>query len=143
MEEPNKAGFCRSNIPAIFLFLLIISGLLASCRKPSGEPPPPVPVWEDNSADSASLSVTVKTSLGILVAGQYVNLALSSDSLKNQVLVREPGYTNAAGIASFRKLYPRKIFFDCKVITATQVYYGTATINLVPGGNKDTVLIVN
>ena len=103
---------------------------------------PPVTTWEDTGPDSAALRIIVRTAQGKLVSSQYVNIALSSDSLKNKILVRNPAYTNASGIVTFRRLYPRIIFYDCKVIQSTDIFYGAGSVRLIPGATKDTTLMV-
>jgi hypothetical protein len=121
---------------AAFVLLMILS-----CNKHTIEVPP-VTTWEDTGPDSATLTLTVKTAQGKLISSQYVNLALSTDSLSKKILVRNPAYTNAAGKVTFSKLYPRVVFYDCKVLTSTDVFYGSGSLRLLAGGTRDTTLIV-
>jgi len=115
---------------------------LLSCVKYSTEPLP-IPVWEDNSADSARLNILVKTAQGLLLtAGTSVKLALSQDSLTKSLLVRLSS-TNAAGVVIFRKLYPRKLYYNCIAITNDQTFYGSGWARLSPGLTTDTTLIVH
>ena len=114
--------------------------MVISCAK-SGSDKPPLPTWEDNGADSATLRVLVQTNQGTIFYGQNVNLALSRDSLSAKLLVRQVP-TNTYGIAVFRKLYPRIIYYNCYVITSTRNFYGSGYLRLPAGAMKDTILIV-
>ena len=113
---------------------------LLSCIK-HGQEPTPLPVWEDNTADSARLNILVQTRQGYIFTGQYVNLALSSDSLSKNILVRKT-VSNGAGISVFRKLYPRVIYYNCIAITPSQAFFGSGRIRLSAGMTRDTTLIV-
>ncbi|MEI7490616.1 MAG: hypothetical protein WCK92_04395 [Bacteroidota bacterium] len=118
----------------IFLFLL-------SCTKHNTDPVP-IPVWEDNSSDSAVLRIHVQTTQGLVQYNQYVNLALSRDSLNNNLLVRRT-VTGTSGTAIFRKLYPRIIYYNCFAITNGQTFFGSGVARLLPGMTKDTLLTVH
>jgi len=134
----------KSGLPSI---RFIVSGMalicifLLACTKHSTDPVP-FPVWEDNSSDSAVLRVNVQNSQGMVLFGQYVNLALSRDSLNNNQLVRRTS-TNTAGVAVFRKLYPRIIYYNCFAITSGQTFFGSGVARMIPGMTKDTLLIVH
>jgi len=114
---------------------------LLSCMK-HGTDAPPVPVWEDNAADSARLNILVQTPQGMILIGQYVNLALSRDSLSKSLLVRKTA-TGAGGVVIFRKLYPRVIFYNCMAVTSGQTFFGSGSVSLSAGSIKDTMLIVH
>jgi len=134
----------KKNVNTLRLVLLAITigmAFILSCAK-SGSNPPPVAVWEDNSSDSASLNLTVQSAQGQILVNQYVNLALSTDSLNAGNLVRKTA-TNSAGVAVFRKLYPRIIYFNCVAVTSTQTFYGSGKVRLLPGMVKDTILTVH
>lgn len=107
-----------------------------------GTEPPPVADWEDNSADSARLNINVQTPQGWILYGQYVDLALSQDSLNKSVLVRRVP-TNTLGFAIFRKLYPRVYFYKCYAVTNGQSFFGTGKTRLLPAQTKDTILNVH
>jgi len=124
-------------IPLTVIFILII----LSCVKSGGDPPV-IPVWEDNSADSARLNILVQTPQGLIQVDQYVSLALSKDSLGNKLLVRQVK-TGLGGIAVFRKLYPRILYYNCVAITNGQTFFGSGSARMLPGMRKDTVLIVH
>lgn len=120
--------------------LLLIVFWAIACQKQNTDIPP-LPVWEDNGSDSATLKINIQTAQGIKIYGQYVNLALSSDSLNKRILVRQTP-TNSAGFANFRKLYPRVIYYNCYVIIQASTYYGSGYVRLRPGMVKDTILTV-
>lgn len=121
--------------------MVLIGVFLLACTK-HGTDPAPIPVWEDNSNDSAGLRINVQNSQGLFLYGQYVNLALSRDSLNTSLLVRRTA-TNTAGVAVFRKLYPRIIYYNCFAITNGQTFFGSGSARLMPGITKDTLLIVH
>jgi len=123
---------------SIFILPLLCITIL-SCQKHVN--PPPVATWEDNGPDSTVLSIFVQTPQGLIMYGQFVNLALSQDSLNNKLLVRRTA-TNATGIAIFRKLYPRIIYYNCYAVNNVQTFYGSGHIHLLPSAKRDTVLIV-
>jgi len=127
------ARFITSGIAVICLILL-------SCTKQVE--PVTIPAWEDNNADSARLNITIKIPQGTFLTGKTVILALSRDSLSKNILVRST-LTNTAGIAVFRKLYPRKFYYSCTATSSTVIYFGTGTANLLSGMTKDTVLTVH
>lgn len=104
--------------------------------------PQPLPEWEDKSADSATLLLTVETQDGTFMTGSYVNLALSDDSLNKNIWVRR-SVTNGAGRISFSRLYPRKYFSNCQAYYNGMTYFGSFHIYLPPGSVKDTVLFVH
>ena len=129
------------SVQLTFYGMTIFCLLMLSCVKKNPEPVP-VPVWEDNSADSARLNIRVQTAQGLLLtAGTSIKLALSPDSLTQSLLVRLSS-TNAAGVAVFRKLYPRKLYYNCIAITNVQTFYGSGWARLSPGLTTDTTLIV-
>jgi len=134
MKRCNISVLCFT----ICLFFIALSIGCVKTIKITGKPLPP---WVDNSADSVTLHVIVQTNLGILVYGQYVNLALSKDSLNRSIFVRT-GMTNGAGNAGFTKLYPGTYYYNCFSTTSTGFGYGSAKINLFPQQIKDTLLIV-
>ncbi|MCX6283647.1 MAG: hypothetical protein NTW31_05375 [Bacteroidetes bacterium] len=121
--------------------MLVICLFLLSCTKHNTDPVP-LPVWEDNSSDSAILRVHVQTSQGLIQYNQYVNLALSRDSLNNNLLVRRT-VTSTSGTAVFSKLYPRIIYYSCFAITNGQTFFGSGVARLMPGITKDTLLTVH
>ncbi len=91
---------------SLFLWLAF-----SSCLKLNNEEPP-IANYEDFDADSVRLNVFIRNSEGLLLTGQYVNLALSRDSLDNLLLVRKV-ITDGYGRASFPRLYPGKYYFNC------------------------------
>jgi hypothetical protein len=124
----------------IFVFLLPFICLAAlSCKTKVS--PPPVFTWEDDGPDSTVLNILVQTPQGLLMYGQSVNLALSQDSLNSKLLVRRTP-TNTMGIAVFRKLYPRIIYYNCYAVNSVQTFYGSGLVHLLPSARRDTVLIV-
>jgi hypothetical protein len=126
---------------SVFLFtLLVLCFPILSCNK-KNIPPPPVITWEDNGPDSTVLRILIQTPQGLILYGQYVNLALSQDSLNSKILVRRTP-TNVSGVAVFRKLYPRVIYYNCYAVNSVQTYYGSGHIHLRPASVRDTVLIV-
>jgi hypothetical protein len=124
-------------LPVCLAVLFLISG----CRKTIEITKKQLPPWEDHTADSVTFRVFVQTNLGILVYGQYVNLALSKDSLNRSILVRI-SMTNGAGVARFPQLYPGTYYFNCFSATSTGFGYGWAKTSLFPQQIKDTLLIV-
>lgn len=132
----NRSGVLRWAVAAI----LISTFIGISCKK-SNPDVPPIPVWEDNGTDSATLRISLQNAQGIKIYGQYINLALSKDSLNNRTLVRQTA-TNSAGIANFRKLYPRVFYYNCFVVTQVGTYFGSGYVRMNPGMVKDTILTV-
>jgi hypothetical protein len=122
------------------LIIAIASLFFISCRKTTSDPIV-IPVWEDNSADSAKLSIKVMTPQGMVLVGQYVNLALSTDSLAKKILVRSTP-SNTSGSAVFNKLYPRKFYYNCIALNNGITYFGSGSANMLPSSTKDTTLIV-
>jgi len=96
-------------------FILAIYGCFLlffdSCLKLTIENPP-VPIWENLGPDSVKLNVTIRTKEGFFLTGQYVNLALSMDSLDNLILVRKVS-TDGNGKAQFPRLFPRTYYYNC------------------------------
>jgi hypothetical protein len=139
-----KNQFYKKRMPVIHMIIYsmaIFCLFLLSCQK-NGSGPSPIPVWEDNSADSARLNILVQTSQGMVLTGQYANLALSRDSLTNNLFVRKTG-TGGTGVAVFRKLYPRILYYNCVAVTSGQTFFGSGSARLSAGLTKDTTLIVH
>lgn len=138
-----KLNLDKLTVNKIFLAVFVVTAgivFMMSCVKSGGQATP-IPVWEDNNSDSATLKIVVQTTVGVLMVNQGVNLALSRDSLSNSNLVRK-AFTNANGIVKFSKLYPRTIWYNCMAITPMVTYYGSGKITLLPGTQKDTILTV-
>ncbi len=125
----------------IFTGLAMVSLFFLSCVK-KGSDPVPVPIWVDETADSARLNILVQTPQGLILVNQYVNLALSRDSLGNSIRVRTER-TSIAGVAIFRRLYPRMIYYNCFAVTNGQSFFGSGNARMLPGMTKDTILIVH
>lgn len=139
MKGKHSPG-CKFRGIRIFLFVFpVLCVALLTC-KPSVSPPPVV-TWEDDGPDSTVLSILVQTPQGLIMYGQSVNLALSQDSLNSKLLVRRTP-TNTTGIAVFRKLYPRVIYYNCYAVNSVQAFYGSGHVHLQPSAKRDTVLIV-
>ena len=124
------------------LFLIMIAALLLSCKKTIDNETKPLPEWEDKSADSATLTITVQTQEGFYMVGSYVDLALSNDSMVNGILVRRAP-TDGAGKVIFRRLYPRKYFVNCIAYFNGSTYFGNFQTLMPAGSVKDTVLFVH
>jgi hypothetical protein len=139
MKKICHTGRMLPAVTAVIIGLLFFSSLI-SCNKTTPNSNP-IPTWEDNGADSAVLRILVQTQQGQFLIGQYVNLALSLDSLNKKVLVRQT-QTNSAGVAVLRKLYPRVIYFNCIAITASGALSGTGHVRLQASSTKDTILTV-
>jgi len=127
------------------LFYSLVVGCLflalGSCHKSSPDPTP-LPEWQDLGADSVRLNVTVRTQQGILLTGQYVNLALSADSLNSSTLVRKVA-TDAAGRAIFRRLYPGHNYrFNCFANYQTLNLYGIGAAFLPPVPKLDSTVVL-
>jgi len=127
--------------PALILAFLTVFLLFMSCNKLTTDDNP-LPFYEDSGPDSVSLSVTVQTLEGIMLPGQYVNLAFSQDSMGKNLMVRRVA-TDGIGRAYFPRLYPRRYFFNCYATYLTNIYYGSALIKLNPQDIRDTVLTVH
>jgi hypothetical protein len=123
-------------LPFCTIFLLFIA-----CNKLEPDDNP-LPHYEDTGPDSVTFSVTVQTLEGIMLPGQYVNLAFSQDSMGKNMMVRRVA-TDGIGRASFPRLYPRRYFFNCYATYLTNIYYGSALIKLNPQDIRDTVLTVH
>ncbi|MEI6889093.1 MAG: hypothetical protein ACOYM0_07105 [Bacteroidales bacterium] len=115
--------------------------LVIACISKSTEPTP-IRLWVDEGADSAKLNILVQTPQGLILVNQYVNLALSRDSLANSIRVRSER-TSIAGKAIFSKLYPRIIYYNCFAVTNGQSFFGSGSARMLPGMTKDTTLIVH
>ncbi|MCK9220655.1 MAG: hypothetical protein PHF97_07035 [Bacteroidales bacterium] len=126
----------RKQITGLFVLVLLIS-FSTSCHKISDNNP--LPSWEDTSADSVTLTVTVMTQDGFLINGCYIYLALSKDSLKNNLLVRSQ-YSDGAGRVKFSRLYPRILYANCFANYGEKSLYGSFHIKLLPGTVRDTTL---
>lgn len=124
------------------LLLITLVAVFLSCKKTVENEPKPLPEWEDKSADSATLTITVETQEGFYMVGSYVDLALSNDSMVNGILVRRAP-TDGAGKVIFRRLYPRKYFVNCIAYNNGSTYFGNFHTPLPPGSVKDTVLFVH
>ncbi len=124
--------------------LVVVSALLLvlmwSCHKIDANDTP-VPVWEDQGPDSVSLNATIQTVTGYRIPGQYVNVALSPDSLSKGVLVRRT-QTDGNGTAKNRRLYPLRYFINCYAIYQGKNYFGSYVIATKPAQRLDTVLLV-
>ena len=120
--------------------MAVVCLLTLSCAKHSSDTP--VQTWEDNGADSARLNILLQTPQGLILMGQYISLALSSDSLSKSQLLRKTA-TGAGGVAIFRKLYPRRIFYTCIAVTNGQTFFGSGNVRLKAASTKDTILIVH
>jgi hypothetical protein len=120
--------------------MAVVCLLVLSCAKSSSDTP--VQAWEDDGADSARLNILLQTPQGLILMGQYISLGLSSDSLSKSLLVRKTA-SGAGGVAVFRKLYPRKIFYNCIAVTNGQTFYGSGNVRLNASSTKDTTLIVH
>jgi len=123
----------------IILFAFIILAA-ASCHK-IGDDPQPIPTWENTKADSATLRILIETMNGTPLPGQYVNLALSLDSLNKGILVRRT-MSNSLGITEFRRLYPRKFYYNCFANYENGTLFGSGYLILAPYAVKDTFLVV-
>jgi len=124
------------------LLLITLAAVTLSCSKTVDNETKPLPEWEDKSADSATLAITVETQEGFYMVGSYVDLALSNDSMVNGILVRRSP-TNASGRVTFRKLYPRNYFVNCIAYYNGSTYFGNFHTPLPPGSVKDTILFVH
>jgi hypothetical protein len=131
MARKSVAFLCTS----LFLWLAF-----SSCLKLTVEEPP-VANWEDFGSDSVRLNVFIRNSEGTLLTGQYVNLALSKDSLDNLLLVRKV-ITDGYGRASFPRLYPGKYFFNCFANYGGVNLIGSSSIFLPPIAKLDSNTIL-
>jgi len=135
MESITKKLF------SLMLTLGVITLLIFSCNKLETNDNP-LPDWEDTGPDSVTFSVTVQTVEGILLPGQYVNLAFSQDSMGKNMMVRRAA-TNGIGRANFPRLYPRQYYFNCYATSQSNIFYGSALIKLKSQDIRDTVLTVH
>lgn len=124
----------------LVIFLLSFVLLLDSCHKLE-ENDNPIPVWEDLSPDSVTINATIQTVSGYLLPGQYVNFALSSDSLSKGILVRRV-QTDGQGRASAHRLFPRNYFINCFATYQTKNYFGSFILFTKPSQRIDTLLLV-
>jgi len=115
--------------------------LLYACGHKLGNNLEPIPIWENKKADSVTFRVTVQTMNGTYLYGEYVNLALSLDSLNKGTLVRRT-MTNSLGIAEFRRLYPRVYYYNCFVTNELGTFFGSGHASLPPYAIRDTILVV-
>jgi len=129
----------RNDIIALGFFFLFLT--ISGCKQLSDNGNDPLPGWEDTGADSATLNIWVQTNQGFLVFGQYVNLALSQDSLNHSLLVRRQ-LTNGQGAAVFNRLFPLHYYYNCFSVSYTGSLFGASHIYIGPSQIKDTVLIV-
>jgi len=125
-----------------FILLTMVAIFLLSCRNTLIPDPQPLPEWEDKSADSTTLTVTVKTQVGTYMVGSYVSLALSTDSLGKDLWVRS-SVTDGAGRVRFSRLYPRTYYSNCYAYYNGMTYYGSFHITMPPKAVKDTLLFVH
>ena len=127
---------------AKWIFLLSFVALMAGgCKKTIEITGTSLPLWEDNTSDSVTLIVRVQNNLGLYVYGQYVNLALSKDSLNKSLLVRT-SMTDGAGKASFLRLFPGTYHFNCFSNSSQNIGYAISWLKLFPQQIKDTTLIL-
>jgi len=125
-----------------FILLTMVAIFLLSCRNTLNPDPQPLPEWEDKSADSATLTVSVQTQDGTFMAGAYVSLALSADSLEKNLWVRRSA-TDGAGRVRFSRLYPRIYYSNCSAYYNGMTYIGSFHITMPPQAVKDTLLFVH
>lgn len=125
-------------ISALALFFLCFSG---GCRKTIEITQQELPYWEDTSGDSVTLFVQIQNREGFYVYGQYVNMALSKDSLNRSLLVRK-SVTDGTGRATFRRLFPGKYYINCFSSSSQSIGYISAKMVLFPEQIKDTLLIL-
>ncbi len=128
--------------PTWFIMLFIVTCFFPSCKNTLNPDPLPVPEWEDKSADSTTLTVTVQTQDGTYMTGSYVSLALSTDSLNRNIWVRR-SVTDGAGRVRFTRLYPRIYYSNCYAYYNGMTYYGSFHITMPPRSAKDTLLFVH
>lgn len=123
-------------------FLVIIPLVLfyVSCNKLDSSSNP-VPVWENLGPDSVTLHTTIQTVSGYLLPGQYINLALSPDSLNKGILVRRV-QTNGQGTASMSRLFPRTYFVNCFATYQAHNFFGSFILMTRPSQRMDTLLLV-
>ena len=125
----------------VFVAVSLALGLtFSSCLKLTVEEPP-VANYEDFGADSVRLNVFIRNSEGTLLTGQYVNLALSKDSLDKLSLIRKV-VTDGYGRASFPRLYPGRYFFNCYANFGGINLIGSSSIYLPPIAKLDTNTIL-
>ncbi len=119
-------------IPLVLIYM--------SCNKldPSDTP---VPIWEDLGPDSVTMHATIQTVSGFLLPGQYVNFALSPDSLNKGILVRRI-QTDGQGTATANRLFPRIYFINCFATYQAKNFYGSFIVPTMPSQRIDTLLLV-
>jgi|APMed6443717190_1056831.scaffolds.fasta_scaffold335802_1 hypothetical protein len=126
-----------------FLLITVLLSLVlffASCNKLE-QNDNPIPVWEDLGPDSVTVNATIQTVSGYLLPGQYVNFALSSDSLSKGILVRRV-QTDGQGRASAHRLFPRNYFINCFATYQAKNYFGSFILFTKPSQRIDTLLLV-
>lgn len=128
-----KAALLITLLFPLFLFF-------ASCNKLE-QNTNPLPVWEDLGPDSVTVNATIQTVSGYLLPGQYVNFALSSDSLSKGILVRRV-QTDGQGKASAHRLFPRTYFINCFATYEMKNFFGSFIIFTKPSQRIDTLLLV-
>ena len=119
-------------IPLVLIYM--------SCNKldPSDNP---IPVWEDLGPDSVTMHATIQTVSGYLIPGQYVNFALSPDSLSKGILIRRV-QTDGVGTASAHRLFPRTYFVNCFATYQAKNFFGSFILPTKPSQRIDTLLLV-
>jgi len=127
----------------VILFLAIAGSfllILGSCNKLTIEDPP-IANWEDFGSDSVKLNVFIRTKDGFLLTGQYVNLALSQDSLDKSILVRKVA-TDGYGSAQFPRLFPGTYYFKCYANYGGTNLIGSSFLFLPPIEKLDTSVML-
>jgi len=126
----------------LVILLCVIFGLLFywSCNK-IDQNNNPIPTWQDLGPDSVTLHATIQTVSGYLLPGQYINLALSPDSLSKGILVRR-AQTNGQGTAAFSRLFPRTYFVNCYATYQSKNFFGSFILFTKPSQRLDTLLLV-
>jgi hypothetical protein len=125
--------FCLGVLPVVLVFF--------SCNKLENNDKP-IPVWENWEADSATLTVSIQTQDGNYIVGQFVNLALTQDSLNNGLFVRRTA-TDGTGHVLFNRLFPSLYYLNCFSNYQGQMTFGSGKIRLGEYEIRDTILILH
>jgi hypothetical protein len=136
-----KGAVIRKNVGRYVAVTFTALLMMAGCNKLEVNNDP-IPVWEDWDADSATLNVSIQTQGGVFLVGQFVNLALSQDSLNAGHLVRRVS-TDGNGRVVFYRLFPGKYYMNCFSTYLGETQYGSGNISLGPYEVRDTLLIVH